>query len=77
MNNDQFRKLLAANSKKGPNSQDGTPAAPSSTSTGNALGSRQRSSIPMTPRALGGTQADFARQLAGRNKAIRPQEKFK
>ncbi|KAF4335724.1 hypothetical protein FBEOM_10419 [Fusarium beomiforme] len=77
MNNDQFRKLLVANSKKGPNSQDGTPAAPPSTGTGNALGSRQRSSIPMTPRALGGAQADFARQLAERNNAIRPQKKFK
>ncbi|RKK29844.1 hypothetical protein BFJ66_g6299 [Fusarium oxysporum f. sp. cepae] len=72
MNNEQFRKLLAANAKKNSDSQNGAPAG-----TGNALGSRQRSSIPMTPRALGGAQADFARQLAERNNAVRPQKKFK
>lgn len=44
MNNEQFRKLLAANAKKNSDSQNGAP-----TGTGNALGSRQRSSIPMTP----------------------------
>ncbi|KAM0423278.1 hypothetical protein ACHAPD_001750 [Fusarium lateritium] len=31
----------------------------------------------MTPRAVAGAQADFARQLAERNNAIRPQRKFK
>ena len=31
----------------------------------------------MTPRALGGSQADFARQLAQRNRAERPQKKFR
>ncbi|EXA53216.1 hypothetical protein FOQG_07311 [Fusarium oxysporum f. sp. raphani 54005] len=77
MNNEQFRKLLAANAKKNSDSQNGAPAGSSSTGTGNALGSRQRSSIPMTPRALGGAQADFARQLAERNNAVRPQKKFK
>ncbi|KAF4948452.1 hypothetical protein FGADI_9649 [Fusarium gaditjirri] len=77
MNNEQFRKLLAANAKKNSDSQNGAPASSSSTGTGNALGSRQRSSIPMTPRALGGAQADFARQLAERNNAVRPQKKFK
>ncbi|KAK2937772.1 hypothetical protein FoTM2_000990 [Fusarium oxysporum f. sp. vasinfectum] len=77
MNNEQFRKLLAANAKKNSDSQNGAPAGSSSTDTGNALGSRQRSSIPMTPRALGGAQADFARQLAERNNAVRPQKKFK
>ncbi|KAF5623312.1 hypothetical protein F52700_9934 [Fusarium sp. NRRL 52700] len=74
MNNEQFRKLLAANAKNNSDSQNGTPAGSSSR---NALGSRQRSSIPMTPRALGGAQADFARQLAERNNAVRPQKKFK
>ncbi|EWG37599.1 hypothetical protein FVEG_01163 [Fusarium verticillioides 7600] len=77
MNNEQFRKLLAANVKKNSDSQHGAPAGSSSTGTRNALGSRQRSSIPMTPRALGGAQADFARQLAERNNAVRPQKKFK
>ncbi|KAH7270137.1 uncharacterized protein BKA55DRAFT_550680 [Fusarium redolens] len=77
MNNEQFRKLLAANARNNSDSQNGTPAGSSSTGPGNALGSRQRSSIPMTPRALGGAQADFARQLAERNNAVRPQKKFK
>ncbi|KAL2685274.1 hypothetical protein Neosp_006371 [[Neocosmospora] mangrovei] len=77
MNNEQFRKLIHANSKKSSASKDGTSTAPSSTSGGSALGSRQRSSIPMTPRSLGGAQADFARQLAERNHATRPQKKFK
>ncbi|KAF5248480.1 hypothetical protein FANTH_5881 [Fusarium anthophilum] len=77
MNNEQFRKLLSANAKKNSDSQHGAPAGSSSAGTGNALGSRQRSSIPMTPRALGGAQADFARQLAERNNAVRPQKKFK
>ncbi|KAF5651128.1 uncharacterized protein FTJAE_305 [Fusarium tjaetaba] len=77
MNNEQFRKLLAANAKKNSDSQHGAPAGSSSAGTRNALGSRQRSSIPMTPRALGGAQADFARQLAERNNAVRPQKKFK
>ncbi|RGP65647.1 hypothetical protein FLONG3_9150 [Fusarium longipes] len=75
MNNDQFRKLIAANSQKSSTSKDG--ASSSSTAGGNALGSRQRSSIPMTPRAVAGAQADFARQLAERNNAARPQRKFK
>ncbi|KAJ4272051.1 hypothetical protein NW762_000761 [Fusarium torreyae] len=77
MNNDQFRKLLAANSNKSSAGKDGSPVALSSLAGGNALGSRQRSSIPMTPRAVGGAQADFARQLAERNNAVRPQKKFK
>ncbi|OBS26812.1 hypothetical protein FPOA_00755 [Fusarium poae] len=75
MNNDQFRKLIAANSQKSSASKDGATA--SSPAGGNALGSRQRSSIPMTPRAVAGAQADFARQLAERNNAARPQRKFK
>ncbi|GKT98314.1 red [Fusarium langsethiae] len=75
MNNDQFRKLIAANSQKSSTSKDGPSA--SSPAAGNALGSRQKSSIPMTPRAVAGTQADFARQLAERNSAARPQRKFK
>ncbi|KAM0493821.1 hypothetical protein ACHAP8_009043 [Fusarium lateritium] len=74
MNNDQFRKLIAANSQKS-SAKDGASA--SSPAGGNALGSRQRSSIPMTPRAVAGAQADFARQLAERNNAARPQRKFK
>ncbi|CAG1971857.1 unnamed protein product [Fusarium graminearum] len=74
MNNDQFRKLIASNAQKSSASKDGASA---STPAGNALGSRQKSSIPMTPRAVAGAQADFARQLAERNNAARPQRKFK
>ncbi|KAF4460779.1 hypothetical protein FALBO_12434 [Fusarium albosuccineum] len=77
MNNEQFRKLMLANSKKSSTGKDGAPATSSSPAGGSALGSRQRSSIPMTPRSVGGAQADFARQLADRNNAIRPQKKFK
>ncbi|KAJ4326591.1 hypothetical protein N0V84_003021 [Fusarium piperis] len=77
MNNEQFRKLIQANSKKSSAGKDGASTASSSTPGGSALGSRQRSSIPMTPRSVGGAQADFARQLAERNHAIRPQKTFK
>lgn len=52
MNNEQFRKLLLANSAKSPSgAQDG--ASPSPRASGgagsSALGSRLKSSIPMTP----------------------------
>ncbi|KAK4085426.1 uncharacterized protein Triagg1_416 [Trichoderma aggressivum f. europaeum] len=76
MNNDQFRKLMLT--KSGKASKDG--ASSKGTSSGantGSLGSRQRSSIPMTPRSLGGAQADFARQLAERNQALHPPKKFK
>ncbi|KAH0491375.1 hypothetical protein TgHK011_002809 [Trichoderma gracile] len=76
MNNEQFRKLMLA--KPGATSKDG--ASPKGTSPGantGSLGSRQRNSIPMTPRSLGGAQADFARQLAERNQALHPAKKFK
>ncbi|KAL7789434.1 hypothetical protein V8C37DRAFT_215518 [Trichoderma ceciliae] len=76
MNNDQFRKLILA--KPGKSSKDGSsPKGTSSGANTSSLGSRQRSSIPMTPRSLGGAQADFARQLAERNHALHPQKKFK
>ncbi|KAL3460261.1 hypothetical protein BJX64DRAFT_263500, partial [Aspergillus heterothallicus] len=77
MNNEQFRRLLFDNSQPSskpsrtsptdnspPNSQNyasrtgSTPGGPGA----HALGSRMRSSIPMTPRTL--TKPDFARQLA-------------
>ncbi|KAG5950124.1 hypothetical protein E4U53_005451 [Claviceps sorghi] len=73
MNNEQFRKLMLANSassksKHGPSPPSAKPV------TGSALGSRQRCSIPMTPRsvAVGGAQADFARQVAERDQSLRP-----
>ncbi|KAL3492216.1 hypothetical protein BJX62DRAFT_236445 [Aspergillus germanicus] len=75
MNNEQFRRLLFDNSQpsakpnKGasPTGQQSSPnsrshASPTGGPGGHALGSRMRSSIPMTPRTL--TKPDFARQLA-------------
>ncbi|KAG5974693.1 hypothetical protein E4U55_008092 [Claviceps digitariae] len=77
MNNEQFRKLMLANSassksKHGPSPPSANPVA------GNALGSRQRASIPLTPRSVGGAHADFARQVAERDQSGRPpSKKFK
>ncbi|KAL7925052.1 hypothetical protein ACQKWADRAFT_310644 [Trichoderma austrokoningii] len=76
MNNEQFRKLMLANSAK-PSKDRASPTGTSPSTNKASLGSRQRSSIPMTPRSLGGAQADFARQLAERNHALHPQKKFK
>ncbi|VUC21125.1 unnamed protein product [Clonostachys rosea] len=75
MNNQQFRKLVLSSSGK--SSKDDSTKSKPAAAGGSSLGSRQRSSIPMTPRALGGTQADFARQLADRNNATKPQRQFK
>lgn len=76
MNNEQFRKLMLANSAFS-KSKDG-PSPPSAKPvTGSALGSRQRSSIPMTPRSVAGGQTDFARQLAERDQSGRPTKRFK
>ncbi|PNP49339.1 hypothetical protein THARTR1_09947 [Trichoderma harzianum] len=76
MNNDQFRKLMLAKSGEASKDDASAKGASSGANTG-SLGSRQRSSIPMTPRSLGGAQADFARQLAERNQALHPPKKFK
>ncbi|KAL1872057.1 hypothetical protein Daus18300_004426 [Diaporthe australafricana] len=83
MNNEQFRKLLLANSAKSPSgAQDGASPSPGATKSAgsSALGSRLKSSIPMTPRSVAGTgsaRVDFARQLAERNNPDRPQKKFR
>ncbi|KAK5990857.1 Uridine nucleosidase [Cladobotryum mycophilum] len=78
MNNEQFRKLMLANSAKPSGSNNGGSSKGEGTPGGaNSLGSRQRASIPMTPRSVGGAQADFARQLAERNNALHPQKRFK
>ncbi|KAJ6171348.1 hypothetical protein N7470_000415 [Penicillium chermesinum] len=65
MNNEQFRRLVANNSSSKPGERASpssrTDAAGAATPRG-ALGSRMRSSIPMTPRSV--TGVDFARQLA-------------
>ncbi|KAJ0419428.1 hypothetical protein BJY00DRAFT_286055 [Aspergillus carlsbadensis] len=74
MNNEQFRRLLFDNSHSSrpnksasPTGQQSPPSSrnhvsPTGGPGGHALGSRMRSSIPMTPRTL--TKPDFARQLA-------------
>lgn len=80
MNNEQFRRLLLANAAKSKPDKNGpSPTAdrPSS-STPVALGSRLKSSIPMTPRSVAGARVDFAKQLAERNQGPeKPQKKFR
>ncbi|KAK4226136.1 hypothetical protein QBC38DRAFT_510618 [Podospora fimiseda] len=67
MNNQEFRKLLLANAAKSKSDENGAspPASRPSSSTPVALGSRMKSSIPMTPRSVAGAaRVDFAKQLA-------------
>jgi len=80
MNNEQFRRLLLANAAKPSSDKNGaSPAAPRpGSSTPAALGSRLKSSIPMTPRSVAGARVDFAKQLAERNQvADKSQKKFR
>ncbi|KAM0332477.1 hypothetical protein ACHAQA_002758 [Verticillium albo-atrum] len=81
MNNDQFRRLVGANSSNsGSPSNGSTPSASSPAgATPSALGSRQRASIPMTPRSVGGhsSRSEFARQLAARNNPDQAQKRYK
>ncbi|KAE9381888.1 hypothetical protein N431DRAFT_539431 [Stipitochalara longipes BDJ] len=71
MNNSQFRKLvLDTPARQGSASSPSEKSAQSRNgATPSALGSRMRSSIPMTPRTVAGYSSsnDFARQLAERN----------
>ncbi|TAQ89294.1 hypothetical protein B7494_g2389 [Chlorociboria aeruginascens] len=83
MNNSQFRKLVLDT----PVRQSGTGerrgaagATPRGDGAPSTLGSRMRSSIPMTPRSIaGGGGVDFARQLAERNaeREGKPLKKFR
>ncbi|OTB07531.1 hypothetical protein M426DRAFT_19871 [Hypoxylon sp. CI-4A] len=76
MNNDQFRRLVAANTPKpSSNSNGASPGA--ATPRGVSLGSRQKSSIPMTPRSVGIHKSDFARQVAEQNQSDKQKKKFK
>ncbi|TPX17974.1 uncharacterized protein E0L32_011942 [Thyridium curvatum] len=81
MNNDQFRKLVVGSGTKSPASaQDGMSPPPPSRggSAAAALGSRQKSFVPMTPRSvMGGGGVNFAKQLAERNQANQKQKKFR
>ncbi|GBF65196.1 hypothetical protein TMEN_7913 [Trichophyton mentagrophytes] len=84
MNNEQFRRLLFDN-KTGSASPANITAKKASSSDNaaakgrsGALGSRMRSSIPMTPRAVSGV--DFSRQLAEHRRDSQdqpPSKKFK
>ncbi|KAI1390242.1 uncharacterized protein F4822DRAFT_401325 [Hypoxylon trugodes] len=74
MNNEQFRRLVSANTPKP--STDNNGASPgSATPRGVSLGSKQKSSIPMTPRSVGLHKSDFARQLAERSHGNHQQQK--
>ncbi|XXG93894.1 hypothetical protein Hte_000143 [Hypoxylon texense] len=72
MNNEQFRRLVAANTPKPSNG-----ASPGATPRGVSLGSRQRSSIPMTPRSVGLHKNEFARQVAEQNRGDKQSKKFR
>ncbi|EKV13306.1 RED-like, N-terminal [Penicillium digitatum] len=79
MNNEQFRRLIADQSSSKPKNQSPAPGRDAShggATTGGSLGSRMRSSIPMTPRSV--TGVDFARQLfEQRREGDRPSKRFK
>ncbi|CAG8899326.1 unnamed protein product [Penicillium egyptiacum] len=79
MNNEQFRRLLADQSSSKPKDQSPAPGRDASrggVTPGGSLGSRMRSSIPMTPRSV--TGVDFARQLFDqRREGDRPSKRFK
>ncbi|KLJ09812.1 hypothetical protein EMPG_14763 [Blastomyces silverae] len=75
MNNEQFRRLLFENQQK--RGHDASPTKRASPVGGDsarskpaALGSKMRSSIPMTPRSV--TGVDFARQLAEYRRESQP-----
>jgi hypothetical protein len=76
MNNEQFRKLLGQTPT---NSQNGNASTPRPGATpGAMLGSRTKSSVPMTPRSVlakGGV--DFARQLAERDAGPEKSKRFR
>ncbi|KAL2045069.1 hypothetical protein N7G274_002844 [Stereocaulon virgatum] len=73
MNNVQFRQLVL-DTLTPAKSNDGTVGStPQRGGVTPALGSRMRSSIPMTPRSVAGSSGnDFARQLAERNAELNP-----
>ncbi|RAO68046.1 uncharacterized protein BHQ10_004058 [Talaromyces amestolkiae] len=83
MNNEQFRRLVLdqpgkRSNNNNSNTVDKNAQTPSSSQTPSSLGSRMRSSIPMTPRHVrGGTSNtnEFARQLAEQSQP--PAKRFK
>ncbi|KAL5357527.1 hypothetical protein BJX96DRAFT_163138 [Aspergillus floccosus] len=78
MNNEQFRRLVLENTSASrrsdsPRDSSSPQNANAARSSGVALGSRMKSSIPMTPRSV--TGVDFARQLAEYRRESQPPAK--
>ncbi|MCJ1465246.1 hypothetical protein MMC07_003862 [Pseudocyphellaria aurata] len=69
MNNSQFRRLLDISTTATTDTATVAPKKDGSVAT--SLGSRMRSSIPMTPRSVT-SSTDFARQVAERNASLNP-----
>ncbi|KAF2102320.1 hypothetical protein NA57DRAFT_35887 [Rhizodiscina lignyota] len=78
MNNQQFRRLVLDTPSR-PQNDAVSPPKVSTSPSSDALGSRSKSSIPMTPRTVKGASHhnDFARQLAERNATAHANKKFK
>lgn len=78
MNNDQFRRLVNTNTSGTATNPSNAASSSAKPAVAAALGSRLKSSIPMTPRSLGvNTQNLFAKQLAERDQAEHPQKRLR
>ncbi|KAI9889473.1 MAG: hypothetical protein M1814_005256 [Vezdaea aestivalis] len=81
MNNRQFRNLVLDKPEQRREERSQNEAQKASAAAGRtpALGSRMRSSMPMTPRSVTGYSSsnDFARQLAARNATENPTKTFR
>ncbi|CAG8979950.1 hypothetical protein HYALB_00012964 [Hymenoscyphus albidus] len=79
MNNNQFRKLVLDTPARQSSSDSKSKNGALNPSATPSLGSRARSSIPMTPRSIVGYSSsnEFARQLAAQNKPQATQKKFR
>ncbi|KLU87638.1 hypothetical protein MAPG_06633 [Magnaporthiopsis poae ATCC 64411] len=78
MNNDQFRRLVNTNTSGSSTNASNAASSGAKPTVAAALGSRLKSSIPMTPRSLGiNTQTLFAKQLAERDQAEHPQKRLR
>ncbi|KAI9775159.1 MAG: hypothetical protein M1839_001410 [Geoglossum umbratile] len=78
MNNAQFRRLLLDTPAKQTSSSDKPATGTTPRRDGLSLGSKMRSSIPMTPRSVVGSGGvDFARQLAERDQSQQSHKKFR
>ncbi|MCJ1248457.1 hypothetical protein MMC30_005675 [Trapelia coarctata] len=78
MNNQQFRRLVLDTPSTTSNPGNGGTTPRRDGVTISALGSRMRSSIPMTPRSVAGSGGiDFARQLREQNASSENTKKFR